>query len=184
MSTFGFYSSCDSLKWLRTSCFTELTDWDEKKVKLVKIADGRDENANFCSIRFHEYLLWILLFSIWSGHFLHSGEDIWDKKENKCGHKTVWFLWKSPWVYASAFIHPSCLLCFLTLSSMDACLTLHDLWWKTTFCYDCTNKSMSRFPRERINLIMLGTYYACTYYACSGAILVIQSHNGSLWKTE
>lgn len=36
---------------------------------------------------------------------------------------------------------------------------------------------MSRFPKERINLIILGTYCAC-----SGAILVIQSYNGDLWK--
>lgn len=66
---------------------------------------------------------------------------------------------------------------------MDACLSrtdnrvLGDLWRKTTFCSGYTNKSMSRFPRERINLIILGTYCAC-----SRAILVIQSYNGDLWK--
>lgn len=76
------------------------------------------------------------------------------------------------------------LLCYLTFTtSVDACLScsdnrvLCDLWRKTTFCYGYTNKSMSRFPRERINLIILGTYYAC-----SKAILVIQSYNGDLWK--
>lgn len=64
---------------------------------------------------------------------------------------------------------------------MDACLScldnrmLCDLWRKTTFWYGYTNKSMSIFPRERINLIILGTYYAC-----SKAILVIQSYNGDL----
>lgn len=76
------------------------------------------------------------------------------------------------------------LLCCLTLTaSMDACLrcshnrVLCDLWRKTTFCFGYTNKSVSGFPRERINLIILGTCYAC-----SRAILVIQSHNSDLWK--
>lgn len=76
------------------------------------------------------------------------------------------------------FLH---FLCCVTLTaSMDACFSsdnrvLCDLWRKTTFCYSYTNKSVSRFPWERINLIILGTYSAC-----SRAILVIQSYNGDL----
>lgn len=79
---------------------------------------------------------------------------------------------------------PLDLLCCSTLTaSIDPCLrcldncVLCDLWRKTTFCYGYTNESISSFPRERINLIILGTYCAC-----SRAILVIQSHNEHLWK--
>ena len=39
------------------------------------------------------------------------------------------------------------------------------------------HKQVSRFPRERINLITLGTYNAY-----SRAILVIESYNGDLCK--
>lgn len=103
-----------------------------------------------------------------------------DGQENKCSHKAVSFPRTSPsaktfTIWFSFFFpiwhqqHQWILVCCTDNR------VLCDLCKKTTFCYGYTNKSMSGFPTDWINLIIVGTYYAY-----SKAILVIQSYNGDL----